>query len=142
VPQTGSDDEILLGDVIVSKTVVQYDFVRQYPDRFIWKDTIDANLAKPNKDIRGLLTLLEEDFINEDLEARTAFFLNRLQERAIWRTTRRKHQARYSYPGAAEDKLFQPSYHHKHHLLSTCICKLCHDRSDPVCNEALKACMF
>jgi len=32
VPRTGSGDEILLGDVIISKIVVQYDFGRQYPD--------------------------------------------------------------------------------------------------------------
>jgi len=86
------------------------------------------------------------DFINEDLEDRTAFFLNKLQEadsqsatRSTTRRKRQKRQARYSYPGTAEDKLFQPSYRHKHHVSSTCICKLCHDRSDPVCDEALEA---
>ena len=82
--------------------------------------TIDENLAKPNKDICSLLTLLEEDFINEDLEDRTSLFLNKLQEAdsesITWSTTRRKRQARYGYPGVAEDKFFQPSYCHRHHL--------------------------
>ncbi|KAL2139431.1 hypothetical protein VTI28DRAFT_5245 [Corynascus sepedonium] len=33
VPQAGGM-EILLGDVVISKAIVQYDFGRQYPDRF------------------------------------------------------------------------------------------------------------
>jgi tetratricopeptide (TPR) repeat protein/nucleoside phosphorylase len=143
VPRTGSGDEILLGDVIISRTVVQYDFGRQYPDRFVRKETLDDNLAKPNKDIRSLLALLEDTFVKEDLEERTAFFLDKLQETdsqsAVRDASRRKRQAKYGYPGAAEDKLFQPSYRHKHHILPTCICKQCHERSDPVCDEALDA---
>ena len=146
VPRTGSGDEILLGDVIISRTVVQYDFGRQYPDRFVRKETLDDNLAKPNKDIRSLLALLEDTFVKKDLEERTAFFLDKLQETdsqsAARDASRRKRQAKYGYPGAAEDKLFQPSYRHKHHstsTLPTCICKQCHKRSDPVCDEALDA---
>jgi len=144
VPRTGSGDEILLGDVIISRTVVQYDFGRQYPDRFVRKETLDDNLAKPNKDIRSLLALLEDSFVKEDLEERTAIFLDKLQETdsqsAARNASRRKRQAKYGYPGAAEDKLFQPNYRHKHHILPTCtICKQCHERSDPVCDEARDA---
>src|SRR6516162_2236315 len=80
VPRTRSGDEILLGDVIISNAVVQYDFGRQYPDRFVRKDTVGDNLGKQNKDIRGLLALLEDDSVKEDLEDRTVFFLDRLQE--------------------------------------------------------------
>ena len=80
VPRTRSGDEILLGDVIISRIVVQHDFGRQYPDRFVRKETLDDNLAKPNKDIRSLLALLEDAFVKEDLEERTAFFLDKLQE--------------------------------------------------------------
>jgi nucleoside phosphorylase len=143
VPRTGSGDEILLGDVIISRIVVQYDFGRQYPDRFVRKETLDDNLAKPNKDIRSLLALLEDAFVKEDLEERTAFFLDKLQETdsqsAARNASRRKRQAKYGYPGAAEDKLFQSNYRHKHHILPACICKQCHERSDPVCDEALGA---
>jgi hypothetical protein len=56
-----------------SEIVVQYDFRTQYPNGFIWKDTIDANLVKPNKDTRGLLAFLEEDFLKEALEDGIAF---------------------------------------------------------------------
>ena len=34
-------EEILLGDVIISTGIIQYDFGRQLPDRFIRKDTLE-----------------------------------------------------------------------------------------------------
>ena len=80
VPRTRSGDEILLGDVIISNAVIQYDFGRQYPDGFVRKDAVGDNLGKQNKDVRGLLALLEDDSVKEDLEERTAFFLDGLQE--------------------------------------------------------------
>ncbi|OLN87724.1 hypothetical protein CCHL11_05689 [Colletotrichum chlorophyti] len=52
VPYPESDTEILLGDVAVSKRVVQYDLGRQYPGGFVRKDTVDDNLGRPSKDIR------------------------------------------------------------------------------------------
>jgi nucleoside phosphorylase len=122
----------LLGDVVISKAIVQYDFGRQYPNRFVRKDTVDDNLTNQNKDIRSLLALLEDDSVKEDLEERTAFFLDQLQENDSRRKRRRMRQAKYGYPGATQDKLFRSDYRHKHHNSSTCIC-------DPVCDVALDA---
>ncbi|KAH8890224.1 purine and uridine phosphorylase [Thozetella sp. PMI_491] len=127
--------EILLGDVIISKSVVQYDFGRQYPDRFTRKDTVEDNLGRPNKDIRGLLALFETDRGIELLEQRTATFLEQLQARA--NTKRRQGKDRYKYPGTAQDKLFAPNYRHKHRGSSACICNGCVNETDPVCTEAL-----
>lgn len=129
------DSEILLGDVIISKTIIQYDFGRQYPDRFIYKNTTEDNLSRPNKDIRSLLATFETDRGLERLEQRTAYFLKQLQDKVA--QTRRR--GRYNYPGIVEDKLFKPTYRHKHHISPTCIC---HDSlvdSDPVCDEALSS---
>ena len=47
VPQASDNSEILLGNVIISKSIVQYDFGRQYPDKFIRKDTVEGNLSRP-----------------------------------------------------------------------------------------------
>lgn len=129
----GEDDEILLGDVIISRTVVQYDFGRQYPDRFIRKDTLGDNLGRANKDIRNLLITFETDIGLERLQQKTAYFLKQLQAKA----TGGKRQGRYIYPGTAEDKLFKPLYRHKHRGLCTCVCRDCNSLSDPVCDEAL-----
>jgi nucleoside phosphorylase len=136
VPRTSQGDEIieiLLGDVIVSKTVVQYDFGRQYPDKFVRKDTIEDNLSKPNKDIRNLLTTFETNLGLERLQERTAHFLKQLQANAAGK----RFQRSYSYPGTAEDKLFESTYRHKHHVSPKCICRHCNGKSDPVCDKAL-----
>ncbi|KUL83960.1 hypothetical protein ZTR_07085 [Talaromyces verruculosus] len=57
VPQAPnhSKDGILLGDVIIGKSVIQYDFGRQYPDKFVRKNDVKDNLRNPVKDIRNLL---------------------------------------------------------------------------------------
>ncbi|KAF7556386.1 hypothetical protein G7Z17_g1435 [Cylindrodendrum hubeiense] len=107
----GRKGEILLGDVVVSKTLIQYDFGRQYPDKFVCKNTIDDSLGRPNKNIRSLLALFETDLGLKRLEARTAYFLQQLQANAI--PARR--QGKYDYPGPAEDRLFNPTYRHKHY---------------------------
>lgn len=135
VPQTGDGDEILLGDVVISKTLVQHDFGSLYPDRFIRKDTIQEGLSKPNKDIRNLLAVFETEPGLNRLQQKTTFFLMELQNKAVQTKSRTK----YGYPGAAEDKLFRPSYRHKHRSTPTCICRKCEAKSDRVCDEALKA---
>ncbi|KAH7175986.1 putative kinesin [Dactylonectria macrodidyma] len=111
------EGEVLLGDVVISKTVIQYDFGRQYPDRFIHKNTVEDNLGRPNK----------------DLERRTAQCLRQLQAKVA--QTRRR--GKYDYPGPAEDRLFEPAYRHKHQVSPTCICSSCFSDLDPVCNEVL-----
>jgi nucleoside phosphorylase len=131
----GEENEILLGDVIVSTTIVQYDFGRQYPDKFVRKNTIEDNLGKPNKDVRNLLVMFETDLGLERLQQRTAHFLKALQVNAA----QRKLRGKYSYPGTAEDNLFESSYRHKHYISETCICRDCYGKSDPVCGEALNS---
>ncbi|VUC21722.1 unnamed protein product [Clonostachys rosea] len=136
VPRVNDDeDEILLGDVVISKTVVQFDFGRQYPDRFIPKDAFEDRLGKQNKDVRSFLIALETDRGLERLERRTAHLLKQLQANSMTRKRRRK----YGYPGTAEDRLFEPTYRHKHHISPTCICSQCYEKSDPVCDDALKS---
>ncbi|KAI5460912.1 hypothetical protein BGZ63DRAFT_388024 [Mariannaea sp. PMI_226] len=132
VPYVGIE-EVILGDVIISSDVVQYDFGRQYPDRFVRKDTIRDNLSKPSKDIRNLLAIFQSDHGREQLQQRTTAILKQLQAKAI----QKKRRTDYSYPGVAEDKLFEASYRHKHHVSPTCVCRNCHDRADRVCDEAL-----
>ncbi|KAI9867914.1 MAG: hypothetical protein M1813_007736 [Trichoglossum hirsutum] len=129
----GDNDEVLLGDVCISNAVVQWDFGRLYPDKFTRKDTVEDSLGRPNKDIRSLLATLKTDLGLERLQKRTAYHLKELQVSAI----RRGDRAKYNYPGTAEDKLFEPSYRHKHHGITSCICSCCNDKPDPICDEAL-----
>jgi nucleoside phosphorylase len=47
VPRVGADDA-LLGDVVISSLVVQYDLGRKYPSQFAVKDTIEDSLSRPS----------------------------------------------------------------------------------------------
>ncbi|ETS74078.1 hypothetical protein PFICI_13944 [Pestalotiopsis fici W106-1] len=137
VPTSRQHGEILLGDVIISSSVVQYDFGRQYPDKFERKDTIQDNLGRSNKDVRGLIALFGTDRGMERLETRTLRYLEQLQANAA--SKKRIGKDKYSYPGTAQDKLFEPSYRHKHHLQVACICHECIQDADPVCDLAMSS---
>ncbi|KAM0551302.1 hypothetical protein ACHAPJ_008405 [Fusarium lateritium] len=50
--------QILLGDVIISTGVVQYDLGRRFPNKFEMKDTLSESLGRPNLEIRSLLSKL------------------------------------------------------------------------------------
>lgn len=137
VPRGEQGEEVLLGDVIISKSVVRYDFGRQYPDRFVRKNTIGDNLGWPNKDIRNLLVWFETDHGIGELERRTADFLQQLQANAA--KNRRAGKDKYRYPGTAQDQLFRPDYRHKHHIAAACLCRDCLDDAHPVCDAALNS---
>lgn len=126
VPNLGTDEEILLGDVVISTTVIQYDHGRHYADIFAMKDTIEDSLGRPTKNIRNLVSIFETDRARGQLEQQAALFLEQIQTQS----------AKYQYPGAAKDRLFQPSYRHKHRLSPHCLCANCHGSSDPVCDES------
>ena len=136
VPRPGSDaDEILLGDVVISKAVVQYDFGKQYPNKFVRKDTVEDNLGKPNKDVRNLIATFETDRGRDRLRERVAYFLQELQANAA----RRRRGDKYKYPGTVQDELFNSSYRHKHQVSPACVCSDCHGRFDPICDEAVNS---
>ncbi|XTI89187.1 purine and uridine phosphorylase [Cenococcum geophilum] len=100
--------EILLGDVIISTGIIQYDFGRQFPDGFIKKE-------KPNTEIRAHLAKLESGWDRRRLQDKTSEYLTTAD-----------------YPGAGEDRLFKPAYRHKHQNASSCAtCAACQQRTDP-----------
>ncbi|KAI6778332.1 uncharacterized protein J7T54_003339 [Emericellopsis cladophorae] len=121
-------------DVIISKSVVQYDFGRQHPDKFVRKDSVEDNLGRANKDIRNLIAVFESDRGIDRLEERATQVLQELQQKLP-----RRRSGKYDSPGAAQDKLFKSDYHHKHQNKLNCICQSCLGDFDPVCPEALKS---
>ncbi|KAG9962319.1 purine and uridine phosphorylase, partial [Aureobasidium melanogenum] len=126
------DRPFVLGDVIISNSVVEFDFGRQYPDRFERKSGLKDTLGRPNAEIRGLLSKFEVPLIREDLEETILQNLVRLQEK--------RHTARY--PGAEHDKLFPASYRHIHRQDTSsqdCLCFSSQSNSDSSCSEALES---
>ncbi|KAL6810698.1 WD40-repeat-containing domain protein [Trichoderma sp. SZMC 28013] len=134
VPFSGTGDEILLGDVIISRTVIQYDYGSQYPDDFKTRDTTEDILGRPNKDIRGLITLLETELARERLEKRATVFLKQIQD--LPPKGNRRPADIYKYPGARSDRLFEANDCNKHHPSPQCICAKCHECDDAVCEES------
>jgi nucleoside phosphorylase len=125
VPFPNSSAEILLGDIIIGKKLVQYDFGRQYPDGFVVKDTDEDRLSRPDRHVRSLIATFETEHKAEQLREGVNLCLSQIQQKA--RDKRRKTQ--YDFPGRGEDKLFSPEYTHMHRSQTTC-----------GCNEQLSSC--
>ena len=128
VPTRTSGEEIRLGDVIISDGITEYDFGKQYLDKFVRKNTLLDSLGRPNTKIRSLFNKLKEDWSGTRLRLNTSHNLMALQQKSD----------RYQYPGIEADKLFEPTYRHKHHDFPACtICSKCEKKEDEVCQTAL-----
>ncbi|KAH6981396.1 hypothetical protein EDB80DRAFT_593043, partial [Ilyonectria destructans] len=90
-----SNIEIVLGDVIVSSGVIQYDLGRQLPGRFVRKDTLLESLGRPKPEIRALLAKLEGIRGRKVLRSKMASHLNEFQKEP---------ELEARYPGVAYDK--------------------------------------
>ena len=129
VPTIGAR-EVLLGDVVVSETVIQHDFGRQYPHDFVRKKTTEESLGRPNKDIRSLVAHLKTGHVREHLQEKGAKNLEDLQSTAATKEL----QYDYRYPGPTNDKLFFATYHHKHRGRQ--LCKSCDEDPKSICDKA------
>ncbi|KAK6518911.1 hypothetical protein TWF281_003601 [Arthrobotrys megalospora] len=122
-----SGNDILLGDVVISKGLVQYDFGRQFPDnKFLQKDTPWDNMPRPCPKISATLAKLETTQERNLLQNSTSEYLEALQLEL---------KEMVSYPGATEDKLFRSTYKHKHHEVLECA--ICRNDSGKVCDKAI-----
>jgi nucleoside phosphorylase len=128
VPKVGNK-EILLGDVVISSSVVQYDFGRQYSHGFERKSGPQNNLSAPVKGNASVLSHLSMEFGRNGLRARTATFLKAIQAQ----------YTNFAPPDPASDKLFQSHYRHIHHARNDCECQQHGEDSDQVCKEAMES---
>ncbi|KAN0070591.1 hypothetical protein V8E54_011460 [Elaphomyces granulatus] len=122
-------EDILLGDVVISEGLIQYDLGRQFPDnRFVQKDTPRDNLPRPGPKIRAALAKLQTEQGRSWLQNKTSENL---------RILRQKLGDVVKYPGTTEDRLFKPTYRHKHYDPLECV--ICaSDGRDNVCNKAIE----
>ncbi|KAF3921511.1 hypothetical protein AA313_de0200352 [Arthrobotrys entomopaga] len=130
-----SDDEVILGDVVISTGIVQYDFGKQYPGRYSNKENLEKYISKPDHSIQSQLCMLETENLRDFIEKKTATHLKDLQVKAAGKRRGEK----YQYPGATEDKLFKANYRHQHRGSQDSKCKLCNDGNDSICDEALSS---
>jgi nucleoside phosphorylase len=101
--------EIVLGDVVISDAVIQYDLGRQRPDRFVRKDTLLDSLGRPNMEIRALLAKLKGLRNRRALKANMVNYLDKL---------RADPDLHADYPGIQHDRLFESSYSHARERVS------------------------
>ncbi|KAJ5341807.1 hypothetical protein N7541_010931 [Penicillium brevicompactum] len=126
VPFPGGSAEILLGDVVISKGIVQYDFGRRYPGQFRRKATVDDQPGRPGREISSLLARLETNKHRTNLQEKIATELRHMNDNP-------NTYSKIFYPGEAEDKLFPATYVHKHRDVSRC----CGDCDDGMCEDAI-----
>ncbi|KAM5386949.1 hypothetical protein ACJZ2D_000242 [Fusarium nematophilum] len=125
------DQEVFLGDVIISDGVVQYDLGRRYPDGFVLKDTLVDRLGRPDLEVRSLLAKLK-------LTKKRSRMQEKMGKHLSWLLTAES-ELDIKYPGRSGDRLFPPDYRHKHQRPSPeCKgeCLSWERRSDPVCENA------
>ncbi|KAL2139346.1 hypothetical protein VTI28DRAFT_5308 [Corynascus sepedonium] len=103
VPFGPDGDEIILGDVIISDGVVQYDFGRRLPERFVRKDTLLDALGRPSVEVRALLAKLKGLRGRKMLRDSMAGYMEAL---------RAEPELAADYPGIGWDRLFEPTYRH------------------------------
>ncbi|KAK6535602.1 hypothetical protein TWF694_002057 [Orbilia ellipsospora] len=127
----GVKQDIILGDIVISDAVVQYDFGRQYPNRFETKDDAKERFGPPKPELKGLLSKLEVkhnlDRLSEGTSKILTDLLGKLDEQS-------------SYPGATKDILFESSYRHKHYNIDSegDICADCEPATSRVCQKSLE----
>lgn len=96
-------EEIILGDVIISSGIIQYDLGRQLPGKFTRKDTLLDSFGRPNTEIRTLLAKLQ------GLRGRGS--LRNDTEEHLKTLALEPHLAA-NYPGTEYDILFSSKYRH------------------------------
>ncbi|KLJ12815.1 hypothetical protein EMPG_12182 [Blastomyces silverae] len=131
----GNPDEsfrkLMLGDVVIGKQVIQYDFGRQYPEGFKRKNDLENSLSRQNPEIRSFVAKLESK--REELEQQ------------LWEYIRSTFKFKPNEGSSAagplhelRDELMPPTYWHKHRNLDDCSDKKCQD-DHGVCEEARSA---
>lgn len=131
VPTTRSGVEILLGDVIISTSVVQIDFGRQYPNKFVRKKEVEDILGRANPEVRALVGKAEGYLVQRRLKNKTSLYCTQLCAKDGF--------SKSNYPGPANDILYPADYRHKYQIQGSCICGVCANQNGDVCESALQS---
>jgi nucleoside phosphorylase len=124
-PYPSSGGEIFLGDVIISNSIIQYNFGRQYPGGFEKKTDMKDTLGRPNQAVHSILASLQARRSRRDLQEKLSWHLHTLQES----------QPDWHRPTSIDDFLFKALYQHKHYNHeATCSCL--DSTSEDICKAA------
>ncbi|OAP56890.1 hypothetical protein AYL99_09002 [Fonsecaea erecta] len=124
MPYDASGNEILLGDVIISQALIQYDFGRQYPEGFRRKTGMQDTLGRPSPEIRAIQAKLGTSRYRQRMQKDIATFLEDLEKKL----------PKTKAPARENDVLYHSSYVHQHHPPEACECS----EEDQICVKALQ----
>jgi nucleoside phosphorylase len=130
VPKTADGVEILLGDVIISTSVIQIDFGRQYPNKFIKKDGVEDTLGRANPEIQAYVGRASGNLVRGKLKEKTGIFSAQVCGKDEFHNS--------TYPGPENDRLYPSDYRHKHQMRHLCICSDSQNQDGEVCELALR----
>lgn len=99
VPYTTNGVQIFLGDVIISDSIIECDFGRQYPGGFQRKTDVRDTLGRPNQEIRGHLKALQTSEAHTEFENRMLQHLGSIL----------KANPKWQHPSPDDDVLFSDS---------------------------------
>ncbi|KAL7932037.1 hypothetical protein V8C35DRAFT_308322 [Trichoderma chlorosporum] len=139
-------EELLLGDVVISKTVIEYDLGTQFAVEFKEEITLEDRHGRANKNIRNFTALIKSEEVYQRLEEKVALYLEKIQSRTSEaKYQRRRKVATYVYPGSSNDILFESTHFHRHYNSSQCLCAnndpdedfyaVCDDSRDMDCEQ-------
>ena len=131
VPTTAGGGEILLGDVIISTSMIQIDFGRQYPNQFIRKKEVEDTLGRANPEIRAFVGKTSGYLVQRRLKDKTSLFSTQICAKDGF--------SKSAYPRPENDILYPAKYRHKHRIQGSCICDDGKNQDDDVCESALQS---
>ncbi len=132
VPKSQAGEEMILGDIVISESAVEYDLGEQYADIFIRKSLLGESLGRPSLELRSFLAKLKTRRVRNRVQQRIVRHLGVLDQQPG--------NDRAFYPGVDADRLFESPCRHKHYDPGTClVCRHCKNTDDPVCEESRKA---
>lgn len=112
LPFGENNAEVILGDVVISNGIVQYDLGRQNHDSFNARAGHEVH-RQPPPQLRSLLSKLRSARPRQNLQSSTSNNLGKLLEQS--------ELSNASYPGSAQDELFPAEYPHKSRMASHCL---------------------
>ncbi|KAL9627401.1 MAG: hypothetical protein Q9164_007618, partial [Protoblastenia rupestris] len=130
-PTTSKGEEILLGDVIISTMVIQTDFGRQYPHKFIRKQEVEDTLGRANPEIRGFLGKMSGHLARRRLKENTYMLTSFIGSQEGFYSS--------AYPGPEKDMLYPADYRHKHRKTGCDVCNQCQNGGSDLCASAMKS---
>jgi nucleoside phosphorylase len=101
-----TQEEIVLGDIVISTAVIQYDFGRQYPNGFKRMKDVEDSLGRASPEIRAFVNMLQTCQNRKRLTQNLAL--------VVQSADFQREVPAAKHPGVIRDRLYEASYIHQH----------------------------